>query len=98
MTDNVINLAFEVWWNEEGSRAPERGDDLYEHCKKQCEIAWANGAFHALNKPQPVPDDILNRDAQRRELPAYLRSVPGVVVPVREVDIDRVHLIGARAE
>ncbi len=45
-------------------------------------------------------DRIPQHDASRRELPAYMRSVPGVVsVPMRGVDIDAVHhLRGARAE
>lgn len=95
------DLAFEVWWSEEGSRAPERGDDMYEHCKRQCELAFKVGAHHALNKHKhpPVPEEIMERDAQRRELPAYMRSVPGVVsVPMRGVDIDAVHMRGARSE
>lgn len=32
-----------------------------------------------LAQADDVPAEILERDASRRELPAYLRSVPGVV-------------------
>jgi hypothetical protein len=46
------------------------------------------------NKKPELPQ----HDASRRELPLHMRSVPGFVVPVREVNIDVVHLRGARAE
>ena len=42
---------FDVWWHNEGSQAPNPTDDMYEHCKRMCEIAWANGAYKALEKP-----------------------------------------------
>jgi hypothetical protein len=45
--------AFERWWNDEGSTAPKPGDDMYEHCKRMCEIAWANGADTAAHA-EPV--------------------------------------------
>lgn len=38
---------FETWWHNEGSYAPNKDDDCESHCKKMCEIAWANGAYKA---------------------------------------------------
>jgi hypothetical protein len=36
---------FETWWYHEGSQGPTAGNDLEEHCKRMCAIAWGNGAF-----------------------------------------------------
>lgn len=36
---------FETWWYHEGSAPPLPGYDMEEHCKRMCQIAWANGAF-----------------------------------------------------
>jgi hypothetical protein len=60
--------------------------------------AWLERVRAALAIEQVLPADILERPATRRELPAYLRSVPGVVTPGPGVDIDAVHMRGARAE
>lgn len=51
--EKIIPSSFEHWWSIEGSRAPARGDDMYEHCKKQCAIAW--GAALALKQEQGEP-------------------------------------------
>jgi hypothetical protein len=40
MKDEALKLAFEHWWDHVGSMAPERKADMYEHCKKQCALAW----------------------------------------------------------
>ena len=45
---------FYEWWHNEGSQAPKPTDDMYEHCKRMCEIAWANGAYKALQQPAPA--------------------------------------------
>lgn len=68
-----------------------------------CLCQDAADEIRRLRKSEPVQDElpaeILNRPATRRELPAYMRSVPGVVVtPGPGVDIDAVHLRGARAQ
>ena len=47
----ALKLAFERWWYDEGSSAPKPNDDMYEHCKQMCEIAWSNGAYKALEQP-----------------------------------------------
>jgi hypothetical protein len=44
-------VGFDEWWHNEGSQAPKPTDDMYEHCKRMCEIAWANGAYKALEQP-----------------------------------------------
>ncbi len=49
---------FETWWDNEGSRAPEKGDDIYEHCKRMCGIAWAKGK--ATTKQKHVAWMMLN--------------------------------------
>ena len=54
MADNARELGFEEWWSNEGSQAPKPTDDMYEHCKRMCEIAWANGAYKALEQPTPA--------------------------------------------
>lgn len=36
---------FEHWWYHEGSQGPTAGNDMEEHCKRMCQIAWDNGAF-----------------------------------------------------
>jgi hypothetical protein len=36
---------FETWWHNEGSAPPLPGEDVEEHCKRMCEIAWSNGVF-----------------------------------------------------
>jgi hypothetical protein len=43
-------VGFDEWWSNEGSQAPKPTDDMYEHCKRMCEIAWSNGAYRALEK------------------------------------------------
>jgi hypothetical protein len=45
---------FNEWWHNEGSQAPKPTDDMYEHCKRMCKIAWANGAYKALEQPAPA--------------------------------------------
>ena len=42
--------AFENWWREEGSCPPLPDQDLEEHTKRMCEIAWSNGEFIATKK------------------------------------------------
>lgn len=37
--------AFETWWYTEGSASPKPGEDIEEHCKRMCQIAWSNGAY-----------------------------------------------------
>ncbi len=39
---------FEIWWKNEGSKPPMPNDDLEEHTKKQCLIAWCNGFYTAV--------------------------------------------------
>ena len=48
-------VGFDEWWNNEGSQAPKPTDDMYEHCKRMCEIAWSNGVYKALEKAPPAP-------------------------------------------
>lgn len=36
---------FEHWWYHEGSGPKLPGEDMEEHCKCMCQIAWSNGAF-----------------------------------------------------
>lgn len=31
---------FEHWWYHEGSGPPTAGNDMEEHCKRMCQIAW----------------------------------------------------------
>ena len=44
---------FEHWWDYIGSMAPERGADIYEHCKKQCALAW-----EAALEQQPADEPV----------------------------------------
>ena len=41
---------FKEWWDKEGSYAPRPTDDMYEHCRRMCKIAWARGANKALEQ------------------------------------------------
>lgn len=36
---------FEHWWYHEGSGPPTAGNDMEEHCKRMCQIAWENGSI-----------------------------------------------------
>jgi len=36
---------FEHWWYHEGSGPKQPGEDLEEHCKRMCKIAWSKGAY-----------------------------------------------------
>ena len=47
--------AFDHWWYHEGSQGPTAGNDLEEHCKRMCEIAWQNGAYKALEQAEQHP-------------------------------------------
>jgi hypothetical protein len=47
--------AFETWWYNEGSAPPKPGEDMEEHCKRMCQIAWENGAFCAGQPSPPCP-------------------------------------------
>jgi len=35
---------FETWWYHEGSGPPTAGNDMEEHCKRMCKIAWEKSA------------------------------------------------------
>ena len=38
-------MSFEHWWYHEGSRAPSPGQDLEQHTREMCRIAWSNGEY-----------------------------------------------------
>lgn len=54
--------------------------DITLHCLNMDHaLRMADARLKALNSNPPELGDVLEREAQRRELPAYMRSVPGVV-------------------
>ena len=72
MTKILIDEAvvgFDEWWHNEGSQAPKPTDDMYEHCKRMCEIAWASGAYKALEQPAPPECKYGNEPASCRSSP-----------------------------
>ena len=56
---------FEHWWYHEGSQGPTAGNDLEEHCKRMCKIAWEKSAQAEREACAKVCEDLV---------PTYLKD------------------------
>lgn len=49
-TQDKIDAEFRAWWNDEGSGlCPLPDEDAETHVRRVSKIAWANGAFKAID-------------------------------------------------